>query len=97
VSNKLADLARLRESLILRSGGQRERLAEDCERLARSLQWAHIAKGLIRKIKDNPGALLGVTAFLGSRRTKFLRVSNWLSIGWALFQALRARRARRRR
>jgi len=96
VSNKLADLARRRESLILRSGGQRERLAEGCEQLARSIQWAHIAKGLIRKIKDNPGALMGVTALLGARRIKFLRVSNWLSIGWALFQALRARRARRR-
>ena len=96
MSDKLADLARRRESLILRSGGQRERLAENCERLARSIQWAHIAKGLIRKIKDNPGALMGVTAFLGSRRTKFLRVSNWLSLGWTLFQALRARRARRR-
>jgi YqjK-like protein len=96
VSDKLADLARRRESLILRSGGQRERLAESCEHLARSVQWAHIAKGLIRKIKDNPGALMGVTAFLGSRRTKFLRVTNWLSLGWALFQAFRARRARRR-
>jgi hypothetical protein len=95
VSDKLADLARRRESLILRSGGQRERLAEGCERLAQSVQWAHIAKGLIRKIKDSPGALMGVTAFLGSRRTKFLRVSNWLALGWALFQALRARRARR--
>jgi hypothetical protein len=96
VSHKLADLERRRESLILRSGGHRERLAESCERVARSLQWANIAKGLIRKIRDNPGALMGVTAFLGSRRTKFLRMSNWLSIGWSLFQALRARRARRR-
>jgi hypothetical protein len=96
VSNKLADLARRRESLILRSGGQRERLAEGCERLARSIQWAHIARGLIRKIKDNSGALMGITAFLGGRRIKFLRVSNWLALGWTLFQALRARRARRR-
>jgi hypothetical protein len=96
VSDKLADLARRRESLILRSGGQRERLAEGCERLARSLQWAYIARGLIRKIKDNPGVLMGVTAFLGGRRIKFLRVSNWLSIGWTLLQAFRARRARRR-
>jgi hypothetical protein len=55
-----------------------------------------MARGLIRRIKDNPGALMGVTAFLGGRRTKFLRVSSWLALGWSLFQAFRARRARRR-
>jgi hypothetical protein len=95
VSDKLAELARRRESLIVRSGGQRERLAESCERLAESLTWTRLAMGVVRKIK-NPSALMGVTAFLGSRRTKFRRVGNWLSLGWTLYRAIRARRARRR-
>jgi hypothetical protein len=96
MSHKLAALARRRESLILRSGGQRERLAEDCARLARSIQWASLARGLVQKIKENPGTLMGVTAFLGGRRTKFRRMSNWLSVGWTIFRALRTQRSRRR-
>ena len=99
MSHKLTDLVRRRESLILRSGGQRERLAESCERLGRSLQWARLARGLIKNIRNNPRALLGVTAtaFLaGAGKTKFRKMSNWLSFGWSFFQALRARRARRR-
>ncbi len=96
MSNKLADIERRRESLILRSGGQRERLAESCERLARTLQWSHLLKAVFDKVKSNPGALMGVTAFLGGRRTKFRRLSNWLSVGWSVFRAVRTHRARRR-
>jgi len=95
VSDKLAELARRRESLIVRSGGQRERLAESCERMAQSLRWTRLALGAVKKIKANSSALMGVTAFLGSRRTKFRRFGNWLSLGWAIFRAVRARRARR--
>jgi len=80
MSGKLDELVRRREILLVRSGGQRERLAESSERLARSLRWAHIAKGIVQKIKDNPAALLGATAFIGG----------------SLFRAFRARRARRR-
>ncbi|HEY3304424.1 MAG TPA: hypothetical protein VGL70_12905 [Candidatus Binatia bacterium] len=96
MSNKLAELARRRESLIVRSGGQRERLAESYEHLAQSLKWTRLAMGLVQKIKASPSALVGVTAYLGSRRTKFRRLGNWLSLGWTIFRAIRARRARRR-
>jgi hypothetical protein len=97
MSDKLAELARRRESLILRSGGQRERLAESCERLAEKLKWTRLATGVFNKIKGNPTALMGVTAYLGSRRSKFRRAGNWLSLGWTIFRAIRARRGRRRR
>jgi len=96
VSSKSEELARRRESLIVRSGGQRERLAESCERLAQSLKWTRLAMGIVQKIKGHPSALMGVTAFLGSRRTKFHRLGNWLSLGWTIFRAFRARRSRRR-
>jgi len=96
VSQKLAELARRRESLIVRSGGQRERLADSVEQLNESLRWTRLVKGVVQKIKGNPGAVMGVTAFLGGRRTKFRRASNWLSLAWAIFRAIRARRARRR-
>lgn len=96
MSDKLAELARRRESLIVRSGGQRERLAENCEQLIDSLKWTRLAMEAVKKIKTNSSALMGVTAFLGSRRTRFRRLGNWLSLGWAVFQAVRARRARRR-
>ncbi|MGH7769205.1 MAG: hypothetical protein ACREQP_17300 [Candidatus Binatia bacterium] len=96
MSDKLAELARRRESLIVRSGGQRERLAESCERLSQSLKWTRLAMGLVQKIKANPSTLMGVTAYLGSRRTKFRRLGNWFSLGWTIFRAIRARRTRRR-
>jgi len=96
VSDKLAELARRRESLIVRSGGQRERLAESCERMAQSLKWTRLAMVAVKKIKTNSSALMGVTAYLGSRRTKFRRLGNWLSLGWTIFHAVRACRPRRR-
>ena len=94
--SRIDEIERRRESLLVRSGGQRERLAESCERLARSLRWARIAKGIVQKIRDNPAALLGATAFIGARGTNFRRVGNLVSMGWTLFRAFRARRARRR-
>ncbi|HEY2987541.1 MAG TPA: hypothetical protein VGL11_07430 [Candidatus Binatia bacterium] len=100
MSDKLAELARQRESLILRSDGQRERLADSVDQLRRSLQWAHLAKGMIQRIAANPSALVGVTAtalIAGARKTKFGKISNLFSLGWTLFRAVRARRARRGR
>lgn len=96
MGNKLEELARRRETLILRSGGQRERLAESCDQLAKSLRWTRVVKGIIQKIGANPVTVVGATALLGGAQSKFRRVSNLVSFGWSLFRSIRARRARRR-
>lgn len=96
MSKRLDELARRRESLILRSGGQRERLAESVERLNRSLRWAHLARGVVQKIKDNPAALIGATSLIGGPE-KFRVAGRLVSMGWSIFRAFRTRRARRRR
>jgi hypothetical protein len=93
VSSKLEQLARRRETLIIRSDGQRERLAESCEQFTRSLRWASLAKGLLQTIKDNPAALIAPATFLVGTG-KFRRVGKVLSVGWSIFRAVRGRRRR---
>jgi hypothetical protein len=93
MSGKLEELARRRETLIIRSGGQRERLADSYEQLTRSLRWASLAKGLIYKLKDNPAALIGPATFIAGGG-KFRRVGKVLSLGWSVLRAVRARRRR---
>ena len=91
MSSKLDHLVRRRETLIIRSDGQRERLAESYEQMTRSLRWASLAKGLIQKIKDNPAALIApATLMVGPG--KFRRVGKALSVGWSIFRAVRGRR-----
>jgi hypothetical protein len=92
-SSKLDQLARRRETLIIRSDGQRERLAESCEQLSRSLKWANLAKGLLQQIKDHPAALLAPATFMVGPG-KFRRVGKIISAGWSIFQAVRGRRRR---
>lgn len=97
MSTKSAELERRRERLILQSGGQRERLAESCEHLARSLRWAQLITGAVQTLKTNPGAVLGFTALLASARSKYFRkLAEWASLGWTIFRTVRARRAKRR-
>jgi hypothetical protein len=97
VTSRLTQLERRRESLIARSAYQRERLAESCEQLARSLRWTHLVTGALQRIKENPGTVIGVTALLaGARLKKFRRLSELLSLGWTIFKAVQARRGSRR-
>jgi hypothetical protein len=93
MSSKLDQLARRRETLIIRSDGQRERLAESCDQLTRSLSWANMAKELLQKLKDHPAALLAPATFMVGRG-KFRSVGKVLSLGWSIFQAVRGRRRR---
>ncbi len=91
--SKLQELARRRETLIIRSGGQRERLAESYERLAHSLRWASMAKSIVQRIKEHPAALIGATSLIGAPG-KFRRVGKILSLGWSVFSAISSRRRR---
>ena len=92
--SKLEELARRRETLIIRSGGQRERLAESYDQLAHSLRWANLAKGFLQQIKDHPVALLGPAVTFIAAPGKFRRIGNWLSLGWSVFRAVRSARRR---
>ncbi len=97
MSDKLAELERRRQRLIFQSAVQRDRLVENCHQLVQSMRLVHLARGIIQRLTTNPGSLIGVGALLGgTRRTKFLRLSNLLSLGWAIFRAVQARRRRRR-
>ena len=93
MSRKLEKLALRRETLIIRSDGQRERLAESCDDLGKSLKWANLAKGLLQQIKEHPAALLAPATFMVGPG-KFRRVGKVISVGWSLFQAARGRRRR---
>ncbi len=92
--SKLEKLARRRETLIIRSGGQRERLAESYEQLAHSLRWASLAKGFLQGIKEHPIALIGPAATFIAGPRKFRRIGNVLSLGWSIFRAFRTDRRR---
>jgi len=92
--SKLDQLARRRETLIIRSGGQRERLAESYAQLAHSLRWASLAKGFLLQIKEHPVALIGPAATFMAGSGKFRRIGNVLSLGWSILRAVRARRRR---
>lgn len=92
--SKLEKLARRRESLIIRSGGQRERLAESYEQLAHSLRWASLAKSFLYQIKEHPIALIGPAATVIAGSGKFRRLGKVLSLGWSIFRAVRPRRRR---
>jgi hypothetical protein len=89
--SKLQELQRRRESLLIRSDGQRERLADSYESLTRSLRWVNLAKGVVQRIKDNPVALIA-PATLITGPGKFRRIGKVLSVGWSIFRAVRGRR-----
>lgn len=92
--SKLEELAQRRETLIIRSGGQRERLAESYEQLAHSLRWASLAKSFLQQIKEHPVALIGPAATVIAGSGKFRRIGRVLSVGWSIFRAFRADRRR---
>ena len=92
--SRLEDLSRRRETLIIRSGGQRERLAESYEQVAHSLRWASLAKGFLQQIKEHPVALIGPAATFMAGSGKFRRIGNVLSLGWSIFRAVRTGRRR---
>jgi len=91
--SKLEELARRRETLIIRSDGQRERLVDSYAHLTRSLRWVNLAKGVMQKLKENPVALIA-PATLMSGPGKFRRIGKALSLGWSIFRAVRGRRHR---
>jgi hypothetical protein len=91
--SKLEELARRREMLMIRSDGQRERLADSYEKLTRSLRWASLAKSVVQKIKNNPAGLIApATLMVGPG--KFRRLGKAVSVGWSIFRAVRGRRRR---
>jgi hypothetical protein len=91
--SKLEELARRREMLMIRSDGQRERLADSYEQLTRSLRWASLAKSVVQKIKNNPAGLIApATLMVGPG--KFRRLGKAVSVGWSIFRAVRGRRRR---
>jgi hypothetical protein len=92
--SKLQELTRRRETLIVRSGGQRERLAESYQQLAHSLRWASLAKSFLLQIKEHPVALIGPAATIIAGPGKFRRLGNVLSLGWSILSAVRSRRRR---
>ena len=92
--SRLEELSRRRETLVLRSGGQRERLAESYEQLAHTLRWASLAKGFLQQIKEHPVALIGPAATFMAGSGKLRRIGNALSLGWSIFRAVRAGRRR---
>jgi hypothetical protein len=92
--SKLQELERRRETLIVRSGGQRERLAESYRQLAHSLRWASLAKSFLLQIKEHPVALIGPAATIIAGPGKFRRLGNVLSLGWSILSAVRSRRRR---
>ncbi len=92
--SKLEQLARRRETLIIRCGGQRERLAESYAQLANSLRWASLAKGFLQQIKEHPVALIGPAATIIAGPGKFRRIGKALSLGWSIFRAVRTNRRR---
>jgi hypothetical protein len=97
VSDKLAELERRRQRLIFQSAVQRDRLVENCHQLANSLRLVRLARSFIQRLTTNPGSLIRVPALLGgTRRTKFRRLTGVLSLGWAIFRAVQARRRRPR-
>ena len=91
--SKLDQLARRRETLIIRSDGQRERLAESCDQLSKSLKWVNVAKSLLQQIKEHPAALIALPTFMAGPG-KFRRVGKIISAGWSVFRAVRGRRRR---
>ena len=93
MSSKLDQRVRRRETLIIRSDGQRERLADSCAQLTNSLKWPNVAKSLLHTVKENPGALIGPATFIVGGG-KFRRVGKIISTGWSIFQAVRGRRRR---
>ncbi|HTM10221.1 MAG TPA: hypothetical protein VL754_17685 [Verrucomicrobiae bacterium] len=91
--SKLEELARRREMLMIRSDGQRERLADSYGQLTRSLRWASLAKSVVQKIKNNPAGLIApATLMVGPG--KFRRLGKAVSVGWSIFRAVRGRRRR---
>lgn len=92
--SKLDQLARRRETLIIRSDGQRERLAESCNQLSNSLKWVNVAKSLIQQIKQHPAALIAPAATIIAGPGKFRKIGKALSLGWSIFRAVRTPRRR---
>ena len=91
---QLAELARRRESLVIRSAAERERLARNCLRFEKSLRFIQTAGGLIHLLRKPPAWLLGLAAlFLGKRGKRF---SLPLGLFWLVLRRFRAWRLRER-